>query len=270
MTIYIVAAGAVGSIVFSILFLLMLIKGNSLKIPFIGMAAFVILMAAGVVLTMLGDKEDSPDTAGKVSQAVESQGAEETQTPKEESAPPQAERVGHAEYITENGDMIVVFKNNGNDSISEFEAEITFFDENKKMISVDIDGHDAVLPGAEVVSIMDAPEKYDSYEISVKIDDKSRLYDNLTESLAVEDNATENGVVARFTNNSDKELEELEVVTVYYKDGKIIDADEEEKTHIASGDFVTIQFFPPIVDGRGAVPYDEYKIYINQAHNFDY
>lgn len=68
MTIYIVAAGAVGSIVFSVLFLLMLIKGNSLKIPFIGMAAFVILMAAGVVLTMLGDKKDGPDTADKASQ----------------------------------------------------------------------------------------------------------------------------------------------------------------------------------------------------------
>lgn len=90
MTIYIVAAGAVGSIVFSILFLLMLIKGNSLKIPFIGMAAFVILMAAGVVLTMLGDKEDSPDTADKASQAVESQGVEDTQGPEdEESASPE-------------------------------------------------------------------------------------------------------------------------------------------------------------------------------------
>lgn len=93
MTIYIVAAGAVGSIVFSILFLLMLIKGNSLKIPFIGMAAFVILMAAGVVLTMLGDKEDGPDTADKVSQAVESQGADDTPAPEskgqEESAPPE-------------------------------------------------------------------------------------------------------------------------------------------------------------------------------------
>ena len=93
MTIYIVAAGAVGSIVFSILFLLMLIKGNSLKIPFIGMAAFVILMAAGVVLTMLGDKEDGPDTADKASQAVESQGVEDIQAPEsegpEESAPPE-------------------------------------------------------------------------------------------------------------------------------------------------------------------------------------
>lgn len=77
MTTYIVLAGAVGSIVFSILFLLMLIKGNSLKIPFIGMAAFVILMAAGAVLTMLGDKEDSSDTVDRASQAAESQGMEE-------------------------------------------------------------------------------------------------------------------------------------------------------------------------------------------------
>lgn len=93
MIIYIAAAGAVGSIVFSILFLLMLIKGNSLKIPFIGMAAFVILMAAGVVLTMLGNKNDSPDTADRASQAVESQGAEDTEAPESEgqegeSAPP--------------------------------------------------------------------------------------------------------------------------------------------------------------------------------------
>lgn len=91
MTIYIVAAGAVGSIVFSVLFLLMLIKGNSLKIPFIGMAAFVILMAAGVVLTMLGDKEDGPDTADKVSQAVESQGVEETKGAENTQKPEQDE-----------------------------------------------------------------------------------------------------------------------------------------------------------------------------------
>lgn len=275
MTTYIVLAGAVGAIVFSLVFLLMLIKGGSLKIPFIGMAAFVILMAAGVVLTVMGGKGDKPDTADQSSQAVESEAvdtdtpAPETEGQEEDDAPP-TDRVGHTEHITENGDMLVIFKNNDNRLIPEFEAEVTFFDEGKKMISVDTDGHDAVLPGAEVVSIMEAPEKYDSYEISVKIDDKSRVYDNLTDSLAIEDNATENGVVARFTNNSDKELEELEVVAVYYKDGKIIDADEEEKTSIASGDFVTIQFFPPIVDGRGAVPYDEYKIYINQAHNFNY
>lgn len=92
MTIYIVLAGAVGAIVFSLVFLLMLIKGNSLKIPFIGMAAFVILMAAGVVLTMLGDRKDSPDAADKVSHAVESKGVEDTQAPEsegqEESDPP--------------------------------------------------------------------------------------------------------------------------------------------------------------------------------------
>lgn len=159
MTIYIVAAGAVGSIVFSILFLLMLIKGNSLKIPFIGMAAFVILMAAGVVLTMLGDKEDGPDTADKASQAVESQGAEETQTPEsegqEESDPPQAgdpteSLAGGA--ISENGEpyvityqnskiyknsfdeidcyVLVEIKNTGSDNLYLKDATFDFEDEN--------------------------------------------------------------------------------------------------------------------------------------------
>lgn len=84
MTTYIVLAGAVGAIVFSLVFLLMLIKGGSLKIPFIGMAAFVILMAAGVVLTVMGGKGDKPDTADQPSQAVESE-AVDTDTPAPET-----------------------------------------------------------------------------------------------------------------------------------------------------------------------------------------
>lgn len=161
MTIYIVLVGAAGAIIFSVLFALMLLKGNSVKIPFIGMAAFVILMAAGVVLTVMGGKEDKPDTADQSSQAVESEAVEtdtpapETEGQEEEDAPPQTEGPTESldgNTISESGEpyvityqnskiyknsfdeidcyVLVEIENTGNDNLYLKDATFDFEDEN--------------------------------------------------------------------------------------------------------------------------------------------
>ncbi len=205
-------------------------------------------------------------------------GPEGTKEPDKSSEPKHgaisADNISYDVHMTADGNMLVFFTNNNAEVVPDFEVEVTFYDTNKKMLGVDTDGHDAVLPNAKVVSTFDVPqdqnyspvEKFD-YEISIRLVD-GRAYDNLTNDLEIESNIGSNGVVARFTNNSNQEIEELEVVAVYYKDGKAVGSDEEEKHHIASGDYVTIEFSQPYDTSFDSVEYDDYEIIVNQAHNF--
>lgn len=193
------------------------------------------------------------------------------------SVPPSSEKVSHTEYLTESGKMVIIFQNDGSTPIPDFDAEITFLDADGKMMAVKSDGHDAVLPGAQVVSIIDLPRDsnfsivaYDSYEISIKVNSQAKLYENLKESLKIEDNKGVNGAIAKVTNNSAKTIDELEMVAVYYKGDKVVGASEVEERDIASGESVTLEFSVPYDKNYRSISFDSYKIFVNQAHNFGF
>lgn len=264
MLLIVALAGLAGSVVFCALFIIMGLKGNSVKLPAIGLGACGLVVGVVAVLAVLGIGVPDGETAGGDGHTVSGNANDAGSFDETDH-----ERISHTEYIGKNGKMIIVFRNNDSSKIPYFDAEITFFDANKNMVSVETDGHDAVLPGTEVVSIRETPENYESYEIAFKYGDYGSGYENLSKDVEVQDNVGENGVVARFTNNSDKEIEELEVVAVYYKNGEVIGADEEETYHIASGEYTTLQFYPPYDSEYKTIEFDSYKLYINQAHNFN-
>lgn len=90
MILYIALAGAAGTILFCVFYLIMLFTGKSLKIPLIGMGAFFLIAVAGSALLLIGDKDGGPDTADKPSQSVEStEPGKETGTPPEETNGPE-------------------------------------------------------------------------------------------------------------------------------------------------------------------------------------
>lgn len=183
--------------------------------------------------------------------------------------------VSHTEFVTKDNEMVIIFQNNTGKSIPDFEAKITFYDANGKMLTVEDDGHDAVLPNAQVVSMVDLPTdskgalvKYAKYDVNITIDSKMQLYENLTNSIRIEDNKGAKGVVARVTNNSAKMIDELELVAVYYKDGVVVGAEEESENDIGAGKVATLEFSAPMDASYNTVAYDSYKIFVNQAHNF--
>lgn len=182
-----------------------------------------------------------------------------------------AKNIAHEGILTEDGKILLIMTNSNSVSIPDFEVDVVFYDAEGKMLGTDSDGHDAVLPGATVVSIMDLPSNSEglaSYEPTFAVDWDMRLYDNLSEQVKVESNSTKDSVIVKATNNSEKVIEELEMVCVFYNGEYVVGAKQEEKYDIAPGATAILEFSSPFGSGLERLPFDDYSLFINQAHNF--
>lgn len=73
MMVYIGIGGLAGAAIFGVLYLVFFLKGASLKLPLLGMATCIAVIAvAAVLLNLPGQEPDSPDVSGAPSQAAES------------------------------------------------------------------------------------------------------------------------------------------------------------------------------------------------------
>lgn len=170
------------------------------------------------------------------------------------------------EIITEKtikGDIVVFVTNNNDYSIPDIELQALFYKDGN-IIDTDKDGHDAVIPKNTVVSKMDAPSEYDDYEIKASVDwDYGTDYRNWLNNLDVNHNIGNDNVIVQFENLGKVDIEELEYIVVYYLDGQIADTSFAEDIYdVMAGDTVVEE-----VSSYG-VEFDEYEVYINQAHTF--
>lgn len=79
--------GFAGVVVFGLLYIVFFLKGASLKIPVIGMAAFVLVLAAAVLLSLMGITLPGSSTAGEPSESTAAGGEPSGPTPALTSAP---------------------------------------------------------------------------------------------------------------------------------------------------------------------------------------
>lgn len=185
-----------------------------------------------------------------------------------------SKNISYETFTTKLDELVVVLTNNNSVSISDLSVDVTFFDKNNNMLTTTEDGHDAILPNAKVASIFTPEDEnhdaliYDRLEIVLEVDNSSPPYQNISNDIEIKHNATENGVVARFTNNSTIVCEELEVVVIFFSKDVVVGADEEQETNIDPSKFTTMEFTSPYVD-HNYVSFDRYEVFINQAHNFD-
>lgn len=248
MTIYIVLVGAAGAIIFSVLFALMLLKGNSVKIPFIGMAAFVILMAAGVVLTVMGGKGDKPDTADQPSQAVESErprvsdhpdesgepegnGISDTQTEPSEEPPKPTEGTASSDSdkfeVTEysykgmfSRYYFLVVKNNSGENV-EIGVAASFYDADGKLVGAKRSSESAVENGYSVVLFFMPDEEYESVEYELTTE-KEKWYECVQSELSYEATEAKNKIILSVTNNGSEAADFVEATVLFFNNGVLV------------------------------------------------
>lgn len=182
-----------------------------------------------------------------------------------------AENIKYSGSLAQDGKFLVLFRNDNSMKVPDLNATIIFYDADGNMVGTDSDGHDAVLPGASVASIFDMPDDTRKYEVLVTVDDKYGDYENLSEYVSLEADMTSKEIIVKATNTSSKAIDELEMVAVFFKDTYVIAADTEETYRIAPGQTVVLEFSVPYSwteNGYERLTFDDYSLYINQAHNF--
>lgn len=165
--------------------------------------------------------------------------------------------------------LVVEFTNVSNEIIPDFEAQVIFYDKDGNILEMVKDGHDVVLPGTTVVTrksvYNDAVLNYDSVEVLIDTEKYTNRYINHVENLDFKGNVSGDKVYLTVINNDTVEIEEIEIVVVYYdKDYKIIGTSEEETYHLSPSNKTILEF-----SGYDAANTAVCVYYVNQAHTFD-
>ena len=164
-------------------------------------------------------------------------------------------------------ELIVAFTNIGEETIPQADIQIVFYDENGGIIESETDAHDVFLPGSTVVTqkgiYNESVPGYSSVEVIVDTEKHKNSYINHAENLDIVGNVSDGTVFLQVTNNDTVEIAEIEIVVVFYKDGKIVGASEAETTKLGAGQKAIMEF-----SGYGNADADDYKIFINQAHTW--
>ncbi len=158
-------------------------------------------------------------------------------------------------FITNNSDVV----------IDELDVQTNFKDSNGVTIDLDTDGHDMILPGYTVVSRMECPNEYASFETTHSIElGVNPRYKNHSENCSVETNIGNDCVIINLTNNGEVLIEEVEYNVIFYKGENIVEVCfSEDIRDLGVGETRTLK-----QDAPYGVEFDRAEIYLNQAHTF--
>lgn len=153
MFVYVALAGAAGAVVFSLLFIVMLLKGGSLKIPIIGMAVFLVAaVAASAFLILMPGTPDDPSADPSPGQTAAESGAPGTPAPTGGEEPGQ-EAVAEQVLLDKRG---IVIKATGLERDGTLGAELKLSIENGSTTDVTIQARNASVNGYMVGTMFSA------------------------------------------------------------------------------------------------------------------
>lgn len=89
-------------------------------------------------------------------------------------------------------------------------------------------------------------------------------YRNWSEDVDVQSNIGNKNVMIQFTNNSGVDIRELEYVVLFYKNGEFVKIDWPQDVYDFGAGSTVVEEVSPYLPGG----FDDYKIFINQAHTF--
>ncbi len=126
------------------------------------------------------------------------------------------------------------------------EVEMVLYDKDGNIIETVSDGHDVFLPGSTVVTqksiSTDSADAFGSLKVIIDTEKYTNHYVNHVENLDIKGSVNGEKVFLQVVNNDPEEIEEIEIVVVFYKDGQIAGAKEEETHHLASGQEHVFEF----------------------------
>lgn len=162
--------------------------------------------------------------------------------------------------------MVLALTNTSGEIIPYIDLQVILYDKDGHIIATETDGHDAVLSGSTVITskrIDNEALDYASVEVIIDTERYTNSYTNHAESLDIVGDVSGDNVFLQVTNNAKKTISEVEIVVVYYKNGVIVGADDDEVYDLAVGKKHIFEF-----SGYKTCGADEYKVFINQAHTW--
>ncbi len=218
------------------------------------------------------DKKEEETNTNKLDDEEEK---EETNTNNETTNTPSVtgkkETTSNVEYtITKatSGDYIMIGTNK-NSGINDLEITVEYYDANEVYVGESTESLDAQIMNHEfALELSSVPKSYDHYKVIIDVEKASKIsyVDKLNAT------STDNGekIVGQIKNDTGEEIDYIESAIVFYKNGEIIGYDYDLSSSIKTGRTANISFYKPYDNHYNDIPYDNYKVFINEAYSYDW
>ena len=163
---------------------------------------------------------------------------------------------------------LVVFITNKNNVPVDVELEVEFYDANGNILGIEGDYLDAVGSHTDIVfGIRDftMPNNWDNYKLFVDVEQSD--YTNYNDKVSVTHN-TNDDVIVQVTNNTEEEIDEINVAVVFYSGDTVVGYRDDLEYHTKPGRSANFEFTRPYDSHNNDLNYDSYKVYVNSASNY--
>lgn len=134
-----------------------------------------------------------------------------------------AQNVSSSGTMTQEGKLVVLVKNNNNVAV-DLDIEVEFYDADGLIAGSDSDSLMAVGANAEVaVEMYSTPESFDNYKIYVDVTATEQI--SYFDKVELVHNNNGEEIVVQVKNNSQDEIDYIEVGIVYYQGDKVVGYD---------------------------------------------
>lgn len=224
----------------------------------------IFCIALMMALTLSGCGSDNAPKPSSTSSSVSSSSSNKEASASDADA---MKNISIESQIATNGDLAVFVTNNNDFEIDELGLDVALLDSSGNTVDLVSDGHDVILPGSTVVSTFFPEESYSSVDVSFTVSvDKYPGYVNHSENARVETETTDSAAIVKVTNEGDVDIDEVEIVALFYKGDEMVGASWEQDIYdLAAGASKSEKLEP---GGFEREDFDRADVYLNQAHTF--
>ncbi len=179
-----------------------------------------------------------------------------------------AQNVSSSGTMTQEGKLVVLVKNNNNVAV-DLDIEVEFYDADGLIAGSDSDSLMAVGANAEVaVEMYSTPESFDNYKIYVDVTATEQI--SYFDKVELVHNNNGEEIVVQVKNNSQDEIDYIEVGIVYYQGDKVVGYDYDNEIDIKPERSANFSLYYPHDDDYDDVNFDTYKVFINEAYSYNW
>ena len=179
-----------------------------------------------------------------------------------------AQNVSSSGTMTQEGKLVVLVKNNNNVAV-DLDIEVEFYDADGLIAGSDSDSLMAVGANAEVaVEMYSTPESFDNYKIYVDVATTEQI--SYFDKVELVHNNNGEEIVVQVKNNSQDEIDYIEVGIVYYQGDKVVGYDYDNEIDIKPERSANFNLYYPHDDDYDDVNFDTYKVFINEAYSYNW
>lgn len=180
------------------------------------------------------------------------------------------ENIKYKEVKTSYG-SILYFCKNENEVPVDLDIKHNITTKNKKKHYIDHALLTSIAPGKEAVAeiyMCCVPEEHkDSY---VTIEVSESIEDNYNDKIKLSHKDTGKNIELKIKNESNKKLDTLSIIVLYYKKKEIIDTYHYEEKYINENEEFTLDIEYPTNEEEKQISFDKYKVILNQASKADW